>query len=959
MDRGMSIIRMFLMVVFCIQCTTIFAQQPGGGPEGGGPEREPGKEEPGKEEPGKEENVRLTLNISPTSGGSVTCDKEELKRNDTATFVATANEGYRFVKWRNGDRDYSDQTTITIEGLPRELRLTAVFELITYTINVSVNDENGGSVSSNIQGNQFVPSDTVTFTATPNCGYHFSHWEGDAADVTEGNTIRMNGVTEDHSFTAVFEKEEDYVPAISISEIMPCNLSTYMDSDYYNFSGYIEFENSGTCRENLKSYTITHYKLKKKGKYALKWEWEIQQDYYVESNSRNLLWFDERYTDEAGKGKNNKNAHSPYKLDTDGGYIIISKEGVIIDSVAYGKMDAHVSFGRDESGAIGYMDPSPRQANNQAFETLTEDDRCEPVYFSETGGIKEGKFSLALSCDTKGAKIYYTINGSEPNKTNGILYDSLISIEKNTCVRARAYHANKITSAITTHSYIFSDDAHEKCGGLTIPIVSLTVENTYFYDDMIGIYTTGKNGIQGDKDCSGYGNYNQDWQRPLNFEYIVDGEQEVSREVESSIVGGCSITETVKSLSLKTSKQTGREYYDYAFFVSKPEINHKTIHLRNGGTDHRGLRFRDGIMQTFAIGMNIDYQAYQPVAYYLNGKYMGLMNLNERTNADYVESNYGIDGDDIDLVVISDQKGIYTSKGDLEAYNELVDYLSESNPEDENYFAGACERMDMDEYIDYQIIQQFMVNMDWPGNNTKIWRERKEGSKFRWILFDMDYGLGMNNFKSYKTNMIKWCQGENASYNWATKKDWMTKIFANLSKNTEFKKKFYLRFMEQLETTFSQERIATVFDSITTMIDEEFCATKGQTATNAAKSIKEYAMNRPEVIKEQLREFLGDKAAEELERGVTGESLSLANTISLYPTIVSDIVEIHSGEEIESVRIVSLNGITMLEEQVNSSHYQKDLSALPAGIYYVTINTAGTIQTKKIIKAGAQSSPAL
>lgn len=950
MDRGMSIIRMFLMVLFCIQCTTIFAQQPGGGPEGGGPEREPGKEEPGKEEPGKEENVRLTLNISPTSGGSVTCDKEELKRNDTATFVATANEGYRFVKWRNGDRDYSDQATITIEGLPRELRLTAVFELITYTINVSVNDENGGSVSSNIQGNQFVPSDTVIFTAMPNCGYHFSHWEGDEADETEGNTIRMNGVTEDHSFTAVFEKEDDYVPAISISEIMPCNLSTYMDSDYYNFSGFVEFANSGTCRENLKSYTITHYKLKKKGKYALKWEWEIQQDYYVESNSRNLLWFDERYTDEAGKNKSNKNAHSPYKLDTDGGYIIISKEGVVIDSIAYGPMDAHISFGRDESGAIGYMNPSPRQANNQAFETLTEDDRCETVNFSETGGIKEDEFNLALSCDTKGSEIYYTLNGSEPNKTNGILYDSLISIKKNTCVRARAYHANKLASAITTHSYIFSDDTHEKCGGLTIPIVSLTVENDYFYDDMIGIYVTGKNGIQGDKNCSGYGNYNQDWQRPLNFEYIVDGKQKVSREVESSIVGGCSITETIKSLSLKTSKQTGKEYYDYAFFASKPEINHKTIHLRNGGSDHKGLRFRDGIMQTFAIGMNIDYQAYQPVAYYLNGKYMGLMNLNERTNADYVESNYGIDGDDIDLVVISDQKGIYTSKGDLEAYNELVDYISGSDPGDENYFAGACERMDMDEYIDYQIIQQFMVNMDWPGNNTKIWRERKEGSKFRWILFDMDYGLGLYNYKNYKTNMIKWCQGEDASYNWATKKDWMTKIFANLSKNTEFKKKFYLRFMEQLETTFFQERIATVFDSITTMIDEEFCATKGQTATSAAKSIKEYAMNRPEVIKEQLREFLGDKAIEEIEREQTGEALYLANAISLYPHNVSDIVEIRSDEEILSINIGSLSGITLLEEQVNNKHYKRDLSALPAGIYYVTITTATTNKTEKIIK---------
>lgn len=960
MDRGKSIIRKFLMIVLCMQCTTVvFAQQHG---EPGG---EPGKEEHEKEEPKKEEKeeaVKLSLNISPTAGGSVSCDKEELKRSDTATFVATANEGYRFVKWKNGDKDYSEQASITITNLPRDLRLTAVFELITYTIDMNVNDGNGGSVSCNIQGNQFVPSDTVVFTATPNCGYIFSHWEGDEADETNGNTLRINGLDKDLSFTAVFEKEGDYVPLISVSEIMPCNLSTYMDSDYYNFSGYMELENKGTCREDLKSYTITHYKLKKKGSYSLKWEWEIQQDFYVEANSRNLLWFDERYTEgaakkaapnddpnhqEADKEKktnNSKNDHSPYKLDPDGGYIVIRKDGVVIDSIAYGKMDAHVSFGRDDAGELGYMDPSPLKSNNKAYASLSEDDRCEPVVFSELGGIKKNSFTLFLSCWTEDAKIYYTTDGKEPTPSSGTLYTEPIQIEKNTCVRARAYHSGMISSAIATSSYIFSDESHEKCGGFTVPIVSLTVDNDYFYDDMIGIYITGKNGIQGDKDCSGYGNYNQDWQRPLNFEYIVDGNQAVSREVESSIVGGCSITETIKSLALKTSKKTGKEYYDYTFFASKPDVNHKTIHLRNGGSDARGVKFRDGIMQAFAIGMNIDYQAYQPVAYYLNGKYMGLMNLNERTNADYVVSNHGVDEDNVEMVVISDQKGIYATAGDLEAYNELVSYLSESDPNDENYFAGACERMDMDEYIDYQILEQFMVNIDWPGNNTKIWRNKKKNTPFRWILFDMDYGLGLYNFYSYKTNMFNWCQGKEVT-NWGNKKSWMTVIFSNLCKNKEFKLKFYKRYKEQLETTFSQENIKAVFDSITTIIDDEFCADRGKSATDYAKSIREYAMNRTEVVKSQLEDFIGDLAKEEL----TDEELISANAITLYPSITNDRIEIIANEGIESVKIYSANSVTWFEGKINAQQYTKDVSGFPAGVYYVQITTRSASQTKKII----------
>ena len=138
-------------------------------------------------------------------------------------------------------------------------------------------------------------------------------------------------------------------------------------------------------------------------------------------------------------------------------------------------------------------------------------------------------------------------------------------------------------------------------------------------------------------------------------------------------------------------------------------------------------------MQTFAEGMNIDYQAGQPVAYYINGEYQGLMSLNERTNADYITANYGYTDEEIDLISVSDVMGIRASKGDLSAYNELVEYLttfeddSLSYKDDSLLYEGACKRMDMDEYIDYQIFQQFIVNTDWPGNNTKIWREKKKG----------------------------------------------------------------------------------------------------------------------------------------------------------------------------------------------------------------------------------------
>ncbi len=894
----------------------------------------------------RQETVRLNLKTEPAAGGSIVSDKDSYLRDETGEFTAIANKGYRFTKWTKDDRNYSTEESITISRLSRELRLTAYFELITHKIETKVNDSKAGVVYSNNANNQFVPGDTAILEAQPNCGYRFSRWEGDDTNeegtVIEGNTIKVYGVEREMSFTAIFTEDPDYRPMISISEIMPCNLSTYMDSDYYNFSGFIEFANTGDCRENLKSYTITHYKLTSKGKYKIKWEWEIQQDYYVDGKRLNLMWFDERYNEADVQKNSKKSDHSPYKLDADGGAIVLRKGGTIIDSIAYGATGSHLSYGRDGESE-GFMDPTPYQKNNISYKNRMED-CCEAVYFSEMGGLKEKGFSLKLSCETEGASIYYTTDGKEPTAKNGKLYQSPIQIEANTCVRARAIHPQKLTGEIVTHSYIFNDDKHKKCGGFTVPIVSLTVDNDYFYDNTIGIYITGTNGIQGDKSCSGVGNYNQDWQRPVNFEYIVDGEQQESREVESAIVGGCSITATIKSLVLKTSKKTGSENYDYHFFQSKPEITHKTIHLRNGGNDNNGLKFRDGLMQTFAIGMNIDYQAYQPVAYYLNGKYMGLMNLNERTNADYVTSNYGVEEEEMDLVVISDQKGIYASRGDLEAYNELVDYLSESDPNDVNYFKGACERMDMDEYIDYQILQQFMANADWPGNNTKIWRKRKEGKLFRWIVYDMDYGLGLYNTLSYKVNMINWCQGKE-TLNWANKKSWMTVIFANLAKNKEFKKKFYQRYKEALETTFSQENITMVFDSITTIVNEEYCATRGTSATSAAESLKKFAVNRIDVVDQQLEEFIGD-----LKRELTGYEELGATAITLYPNPTRSSFTIESEAGIESVTLTSSDGTILFSESNQGSTYQRDISSLPAGVYYVRIVTETSSVTKKIIK---------
>lgn len=632
---------------------------------------------------------------------------------------------------------------------------------------------------------------------------------------------------------------------VTINEIMPCNLATLM-SDTWNFESFIELKNDDSSPVSLKGYSFVQYK--KKG--ALKWECAIGDSVSIDANGYLIIWADE----------STASGHLAYKLDADGGSLVLKHDGVTIDSLNYGKQVPHLSYGRKGETA-GYMLPSPDAENT--FTPVATLKRTSSPVFSEEAGLRSASFDLTLTCADTSCTIYYTTNGSNPYPSHGgKAYTGPISIDGTTIVRAMAYDTTLLPSEIVTESFIFEDKAHSKCNGYTLPIVSLSTDKDYLSDNEIGLVTFGTNGIAGPKECTrAAANYNQDWKRPLNFEYLVDGKQVLSREVEAAVEGGCSRIESVKSLSLKASKKTGNDELAYHFFNSKPDLIHQTVHLRNGGTAYAAhrVRFRDGMNQTLAIGMNIDYQAYQPVAYYLNGEYQGLMNLNERSNVDYLKANYGLDDDEVDFITISDATGVNASRGTVDAYDELVDYLENTDANSADFYAGACKRMDMDEYIDYQCFQQFIANVDWPGNNTKIWRERKDGARLRWIVFDTDFGFGLPDFDylgGSDNDMIKWCRGDEGHIKWGNCDSWMTLIFRDLSNNAQFNKKFTTKFLIHLSTTFNNERLEAVFDSITSLVSSEYCATFDRDAANDVAKMKTFAFARSGYILSQLQEFM-------------------------------------------------------------------------------------------------------
>lgn len=685
-----------------------------------------------------------------------------------------------------------------------------------------------------------------------------------------------------------------YAFSLRINEIMPCNISSYIN-DKKDFTGWIEFYNEDSVTVNLKGWTIEH-QITKKNKLVVKWSYQLVKDFKVPRHEYKIMSFDN------AEGS----THVPYSLDVDGGYIFLyDPEGTLFSIFDYPTMKPHISYGLYE-GQYGYMQPSAEGKNTESYGDVPfEECQCLPPTF---GGTLPGVFDqqpsegspvkrkVKLSCATSGAKIRYTIDGKEPSPTSDLYNDSVgISFTSTLCLRVRAYKDGMLPSDIVTGSFIVYENRNE-CEGTDAPVVSIVTKKEFLTDAQIGIHTVGDAGIPGEKSCvSNNANYNRDWHRAANFEYFVNRNQKVSQEAMIAIMGGCSRKYDVKSLKITTSKRTGHENFGYNFFSNekgKENNQYSSLQLRNGGNAYESVRCRDGFMQTIAKQMgNIDYQAYQPVSYYLNGKYMGFMGLRERTNEDFIAANYGLDKDKVDIIEFN-QKSPEVCAGDDAAYREMVRFATDSNNYNrEDFLLRLSNYMDVEEYLNYMIFEQFIVNTDWPANNQKLWRKHV-GGKFRWILYDTDFGFGLYdggypNYCSSGLNMIKWCMGTSDEKNWGNSNpesfqidkdnEWKTIFFKSLMKNKEFGKMYLTKALMLLSTALSGDNIENTWNSFKETVKKEHCVNKTVATSGSLSSTGEamvnFAKDRNDIFKGHLASHFGvEKETVSLELSCSNEN---------------------------------------------------------------------------------------
>ena len=75
-----------------------------------------------------------------------------------------------------------------------------------------------------------------------------------------------------------------------------------------------------------------------------------------------------------------------------------------------------------------------------------------------------------------------------------------------------------------------------------------------------------------------------------------------------------------------------------------------------------------------------------------------------------------------------------------------------------------------------------------------------------------------------------------------------------------------------------------------------------------------------------------------------------AAALRVYPNPAADYVCVAAGEGAGIVRVTSLAGTLLVEQEVAGGECRIDLSALPQGIYLITVETAGGVETQQLMK---------
>ena len=378
------------------------------------------------------------------------------------------------------------------------------------------------------------------------------------------------------------------------------------------------------------------------------------------------------------------------------------------------------------------------------------------------------------------ATIYYTVDGSEPEKDNGTtkVYEKGIDIpcrEENQVVllKTKAISADGSETKTFSHTYFMGKEISSRYSTYVVSI-STDPDNLYGYEN--GIFVAGK---LRDEYIAEYGEEDMPFTAPANYNlhgresereiYIEmfkeDGTQILSQRCGIRTGGNFSRTSEQKPFRIYAREEDyGTSFFDYDFFDYRKDdfVNgyHEfdKLYFRNSGNDRQQAYIRDELAASLANQAGfLDTQYFVPTCVYINGEYEGFYWMHSQFNESYFRQRYGNYRGEM-VIIGETEKNPSTDTDDPQINKYAEEYMKEykrlSNLDltDDYNYQEVNSFLDIENYLQYYALQIYMCNKDWPHGNVQMYRyvsdrnEYTDGTvfdgRYRYLFYDVDSSMG-------------------------------------------------------------------------------------------------------------------------------------------------------------------------------------------------------------------------
>jgi hypothetical protein len=417
--------------------------------------------------------------------------------------------------------------------------------------------------------------------------------------------------------------------------------------------------------------------------------------------------------------------HTSFELDADGGEVfLMDPQGRELDHVRYPRQAEDRSYGRSRQAAGGwgyFATPSPGAENR--FRLFSESPSVTLTFAPPPGYYREAvQVALKAESSVKDLEVRYTTDGAPP--TGGSeLAEGPVRVTRSTVFRVAAFAGEERISPVVSASYFLDSPA-------PLPALSLSMDPGEFAEVHLKQSAHGRTAERG----------------AYLEVFGASGERLVATAMGLRLHGGYGRKGDI------TTKKSYKAYFRRCLGDSSlkcsliPGLSAGALDelvLRAGFNDrlgayHPGACFlRDQVLRDIHRDMGALISAGSWCLLYVNMMPKGLYNVVERIDEQFLTRHLG--GKQWDLV----KTGNVVVSGTREAWDALAKLLKQKDLTPKDLYDAVQGRVDLESFTSYMILNLWSQNEDWPQNNWYAARERREGSKWVFLSWDNEWGMGL------------------------------------------------------------------------------------------------------------------------------------------------------------------------------------------------------------------------